>query len=186
MSYDFNTASEQRSFDVIPDGTIAVVQLNIRAGGAGEGGILTRSKDGRSEGIDAELVVVEGPHAKRKFFERLTVSGTTEGHDQAAKISHGKLRAILESARNIKPADVSEAAKKARVAEYADFDGIRFLAKIGVEPARGDFKAKNTIAQVITPDRKEYHLIEQAPTAATHAQPAATPGNLITKPAWAQ
>jgi len=27
MSYDFNTASEQRSFDVIPDRTIAVVQL---------------------------------------------------------------------------------------------------------------------------------------------------------------
>jgi hypothetical protein len=30
MSYDFNTAGEQRSFDVIPDKTIAVVQLNIR------------------------------------------------------------------------------------------------------------------------------------------------------------
>ena len=70
-----------------------------------------------------------------------------------------RLRAILESARGIKPTDVSEAAKKARVAEYADFDGIRFMAKIGVEPARGDYKAKNILGEVITPDRKEWHPI---------------------------
>jgi hypothetical protein len=176
MSFDFNQADEQRSFDVIPDGTIAVVQLKIRCGGAGEGGILTRSKDGRSEHLDVELVVVEGPHSGRKIFERLTVSGTSDGHAQAAKISHGKLRAILESALGIKPRDVSEAAKKARVAEYAVFDGKRFLAKIGVEPAKGNFKAKNTIAEVITPDRKEWRPIEQVPTT----------DNVIVKPAWAK
>ena len=28
MTYDFNTAGEQRSFDVIADKTVAVVQLN--------------------------------------------------------------------------------------------------------------------------------------------------------------
>ena len=31
-AFDFNTANEQRDFDVIPNGTIAVVQLNIRPG----------------------------------------------------------------------------------------------------------------------------------------------------------
>ena len=153
MSYDFNTAGEQRSFDVIPDRTIAVVQLNIRPGDTGEDGLLKRSKTGEAEGLDCELVVIGGDYDKRMFWEWLTVSGTTDGHAQAADISSRKLRAILESARGIKPADVSEAAKKARVAEYTDFDGIRFLAQIGVETAKGDYRAKNFIAQVVTPDR---------------------------------
>ncbi len=178
-AFDYNQAGEQRSFDVIPDRTIAIVQLNIRPGDAGEGGILKRSKTGEAEGLDCELIVVDGPHAKRKFFDWMTVSGTTDGHAQAADITHRKLRAILESARGIKPADVSEAAKKARVAEYADFDGIRFLAQIGAEPAKGDYRAKNFLAQVVTPDRKEWHPIEQV-------QPAAAPAsNVIVKPAWA-
>ena len=60
------------------------------------------------------------------------------------------------------------------------------MAKIGVEPARGEYKAKNILAEVITPDRKEWHPIEQ------EAKPAATAtastGNVtpIAKPAWAQ
>jgi len=32
MTLDFNTAGEQRSFDVIPAGTIVTLQLNIRPG----------------------------------------------------------------------------------------------------------------------------------------------------------
>jgi hypothetical protein len=43
---DYNQAGAQRSFDVIPDGTIVVVQMNIRAGNVGEGGILKRSNNG--------------------------------------------------------------------------------------------------------------------------------------------
>jgi hypothetical protein len=143
MAYDFNTASEQFSFEVIPDRTIAVVQLNIRPGDVGEGGLFKRSKNGQAEGLDTELVVVGGPHDKRKFYDWMTTSGVTGNHGQAADITHRKLRAIIESARGIKPTDVSEAAKKMRVAEYRDFDGIRFLAQIGVEPAKGDYRAKN-------------------------------------------
>jgi hypothetical protein len=185
MAFDFNTAGEQRTFDVVPDRTIAVVQLNIRAGDAGEAGILKRSKTGEAEGLDCELIVVGGSYDKKKFWEWMTVSGTTDGHAEAADISRRKLRAILESARGIKPADVSEVAKKARVADYADFDGIRFLAQIGVEPAKGDYRAKNFLAQVITPDRKEWQPVEQV----TKPAPAPTgdkPNNVIVKPAWAQ
>jgi hypothetical protein len=186
MAYDFNTASEQRSFDVIPDRTIAVVQLNIRAGDAGEGGLFKRSKNGQAEGLDCELIIVGGPHNKRKFFDWMTISGATDKHAEAAEISHRKLRAIIESARGIKPTDVSETAKKARIAEYAEFDGIRFLAQIGVEPAKDQYRAKNFLAQVITPDRKEWQPVEQV------AKPVSTPAataklsKVIEKPAWAQ
>jgi hypothetical protein len=182
MPFDYNQAGEQRSFDVIPDKTVAVVQLTVRPGDTGENGIMTRSKDGGCEMLSCEIVVVDGPHAKRKFFENLVTAGTTDGHAQAVDISNRKLRAILESARGIKPADVSEAAKKARVADYADFDGIRFIARIGVEPAKGDYRAKNFLAEVITPERKEWHAVDQA---APEPAAAASRSDVIVKPKWA-
>jgi hypothetical protein len=180
--FDLNKAGEQRSFDVIPDGTITVVQMNIRPGNAGEDGLLKRSSNGLAEGLDVEFIVADGEYAKRRFWWFAVLSGTTDGHAEAARITLAKLRAILESARGIKPADISEAAKKARVVEYADFDGLRFMCRIGVEPARDGYKAKNNIAEVITPDRHEWHAIEQTrkpPGVKTNVTP-------IAKPAWAQ
>jgi hypothetical protein len=185
--YDYNTAGEQRSFDIIPDGTIAVVEMSIRPGNAGEGGLFKRTKNGDAEGIDAELIVVEGEYAKRRFWDFMVTSGKTGGHAQAGDITVRRLRAILESARGIKPTDVSETAKKARMAEYADFDGIRFMCKLGVEPARGDYKAKNIVGEIITPDRKEWHQITQEPKAkaASNGGAAGQAPVQITKPSWA-
>ena len=70
---DFNNAGPQRTFDVIPAGTIATLHLTVRTGGAGEGGWLRRSKDGESEGLDCEFTVVDGPCAKRKFWSLFTL-----------------------------------------------------------------------------------------------------------------
>jgi hypothetical protein len=117
------------------------------------------------------------------FVFCLVAARKASKHGEAADITHRKLRAIIESARGIKPTDVSESAKKARVVEYVDFNGIRFLAQIGVEPARGDYRAKNFLAQIITPERKEWHPVEQA----TQPTPAAAKApKEIVKPAWAQ
>ena len=55
--------------------------------------MLKRSKDGGCEMLDLEFVVVDGPHAKRKFWEHLVLSGTTDGHAKAAEITRGMLRA---------------------------------------------------------------------------------------------
>jgi hypothetical protein len=181
---DYNTAGAQKSFDIIPDGTIAVVQMNIRPGNVGPGGILKRSKEGTCEGIDAEFTVVEGEYAKRKFWAFMVVSGTTDGQQEAADITIRRLRAILESAKGIRPEDVSEAAKAKRNAEYADFDGMRFMAKLGVEPAHDGYKAKNILTEAITPDRKEWHAIEQQPKSADAGKGGAEPAS-ITKPKWA-
>lgn len=185
---DFNTAGEQKTFDVIPDRTIVPVQLTVRPGNVGEGGWLTRSKDGASEGLDCEFIVTEGEYVKGKFWSRLTIAGTTPNHAEAGEITKRTLRAILEAARGIKPADQSEAAKKARVAEYGDFDGLRFLVRVGVSPAANGYPAKNVIREVITPDKREWHSIEQvvrdntAVTAGADAAIAAAIG----KPEWAK
>jgi hypothetical protein len=186
---DFNDAKEQRSFDVIPAGTIATLQMKIRPGGAGEGGCLRRSKAGDSEALDCEFAVVDGDFKGRKFWMRFTLEGRTPGHAAAQEISRTLLRAILESARGITPHDKSDAARKARQTNgWEDFNGIKFIGKIGIEPAQGQYPAKNTLLEAITPNRKEWHQPDNAPApeAAPATQQPAAATNAIARPEWAK
>ena len=59
----------------------------IRMGGAGEDGWLKRSANGGSEGLDCEFTVVDGEYAKRKIWQFMILSGTTDGHAKAAEIT---------------------------------------------------------------------------------------------------
>jgi hypothetical protein len=195
MPLDFNDAGPQKSFEVIPAGTICTLQMTVRPGGAGEDGWLKRSADGASEALDCEFTVVSPePFAKRKVWQLLTLRGTTPGHKEAGEISSKFLAAVLESARGIKPGDKSENARTERqVANWGEFNGLRFVARIGVRPPRDGYEAKNTITEVITPERKDWVQIEQpppdptAPTPSAQAPaPQATSGQEIAKPAWAK
>jgi hypothetical protein len=94
--------------------------------------------------------------------------------------------AFLESARGFMPTDVSEAGIQARKAARADFDGLRFMAKIGIEKGTGDYKDKNILLEVITPDRKEWHAIKQEPKHRTMPLSSASAATPITKPDWAK
>jgi hypothetical protein len=195
MALDFTNVGDQRSFEVIPENTIVTVQMAVRPGNVGEGGWLTRANTdkGVSEHLNCEFVVVDGPHAKRKFWNRYTVNGTN--HAEAIDISARQLKAILQSARGVRPKDESEVAKAAlRLQSYGDFDGLRFMARLGVEPPKNGYDAKNTIKEVITPEKTDWKKIEQidrdllgtATNTAAPAQPSAPPANAIARPQWAQ
>jgi hypothetical protein len=190
-NFDFNNAGEQKSFDVIPANTICTLQMTIRQGGAGEGGWLKRSADGASEGLDCEFVVTDGQYARRKLWQLFTMQGTTPGHAEAGEISRNTLRAILESARGIRPEDKSEKAQAARkVSGWADFDQLRFIARIGVRPPKDTYPAKNTIAEVITPERQAWRPPEQLAqdllgAKVTNSDKAPPPANAIARPQWA-
>jgi hypothetical protein len=163
MPIDFNSAPEQRSGELIPEGTVAPVHLTLRPGNSGDGGWLRRSKDGGAFMLDCEFTVIEGPHAKRKFWALYIVNGTTEGHQKAAEISTSRLRAILESVRGVRPDDDTPKARLARQLQdgYGELDGMRFVAKIGVELGKDGFRDKNTLAEVITPDKRVWAKLEQ-------------------------
>jgi hypothetical protein len=194
--FDLNKAGTQRSFEVIPENTVCTLQMKIRAGGAGgpgDQGWPKRAGDSLSEAIDCECTVVDGDYAGRKVWQLLTIRGTTPGHAQAGEISMRFFRALYESAKGIRSDDKSEAAEKARksVAGWGDFNGLRFMARIGVRPAQGNYAAKNTILEVITPERQEWRQPEQllpssiasaAPATAPAAAPA--PAGAIARPAW--
>jgi hypothetical protein len=187
---DLNDAPEQRSTDLIPDGTVCMLQITVRPGGAGPEGWLKRSKDGGSEALDCELTVVEGPHSKQKLWDLMTVAGTTSGHQKAAEITSAKLRGILESARGIRPDDNRPEARAARqVNSYGDFDGLRFVGKIGIEKGTGNFRDKNKLLEAITPDRQIWRKPEQiakVPGQGAQAQPSLIPAQgQMQKPNWA-
>ena len=169
-SYDYSTAAPMREFDLIPAGTIASMQIEVRPGGAGDGGWLKRSKSGECEMLDLQFVLLDGPYAKRKFWGNFIVEGTTAGQLQAVDISRSTIRAIIESARGVRPDDMSPEARQKRVAEFGDLNGMAFLGKVGVE--KGSLKQdgsgerysdKNTLVAAITPDRKDWHHVEQPP-----------------------
>ena len=189
-AFDFNTAPDQREFDVIPKGEIVVVQMRIKPGD-GEDGLLSRLDKG-CEGLACELTVVEGKWAKHKLFPWLLVSGTTDGQMDMAHTNLGTLKAIIDSAHGFKPKDMSEATKKerARFSDLRHFDGIRFMLKVGIEPAKGDYKAKNIIQLVITPGMKEWQPVKQVEQPLAPLEPI-TKGDskgdskAIVKPAWA-
>lgn len=193
---DFNDAPSQREGELIPNGTIAPVQMTVRAGGHGPGGFLKRTKDGSGFMLDCEFVVLEGPQAKRKFWGMYMMEGNGgEGHTKAVDIARATLRAMLESARGIRPDDMSDSAKDARrVSGYADFDGIRFIAKIGVENGRDGYKDKNKLTEAVTPDKPQWAQVTQIarqqsfasmPTgAAAAAHSGQANGASVQRPSW--
>jgi hypothetical protein len=196
-SLNLNDAGEQRSFDLIPDGTIVEVQMIVRPGGVGDGGLLKRSANGQAELLDCEFVVTgEGDYYKRKFWATFTLAGTSEGHAMAADITRRTLRAMVESAYGYSPKDMSDAAVKARNdVTLADFQGMRFIVKVGVKqgdkrPDGGTYDAKNIIREVITPDRLEWKQPEQdlsRPAAHPHAgvKPSQVAIVPVNRPDWA-
>jgi hypothetical protein len=192
-NFDFNQVDPQRSFEVIPENTIVELVLKIHPGGAGDDGWLKRAANGKSVGLNCECTVTNGEYVKKKVWLTLTLRGDEPGHAEAGEISMRTLRAILESAKGIRPDNNSEAAQNARKpASWADFDGLRFFARVGVRPPEKGYPAKNTIIEVITPDKQGWRQPEQigAKTSGTVAPaapsaPAATPpANAIKRPEW--
>ncbi len=183
-NFDFNSAeSGGGSFELIPAGTIAKVNIAVRPGGEGEGGWLTQSKSSDVQMLNCEFTVVEGELTKRKFWVNLAVSGgkvDEQGNSKAGNITRATLRAILESVRGVQPNDESDEAKRKRLVNgYGDFNGMEFWAKVGIEPARGEYQAKNKLLAVVTPDKEGYG---GAPVQPAGNGAAVQPGQ---KPAWA-
>ena len=163
--------SSRRASELIPDGTFAKVTMTIRPGGIdGESEIdqalLEAPKDPTSDVrmLDCEFTVLEGPHARRKFWQMFTVQGgkvDENGVSIAWKISKSSFRAMIDSALGLDPQDMSEAAKQKRVLRgLADLSGITFIAKIKIEPSDDPrYGDQNRLDRVVLPTEKEWKLV---------------------------
>jgi hypothetical protein len=151
---DFNDAEPQQEYSLIPANTIAKARLVIKPGNDFSDSHLTRSKNGDSAYLNCEFIILEGQYAKRKVFDKIGIKGS----DQWVNMGKSRIRALIESAKNINPKDVSPAAASARnINSYDELNGLDVVIKIGIESDRnGVYPDKNKVASVITPDNKLY------------------------------
>src|SRR5262245_25842456 len=167
MAYDYTDPLRD---DLIPHDTIATLVLHIRPGGVGEEGMLRPSAKGDCEMLDCTLTIRDGPYKGRTFWESFCLNGTRPAHAEAAEISRSKLKAILDSALGLKPDDASPQVRAKRTVSLKQFEGMSFVARIGIEKGRlkndgsgARFPDRNRLAEVITPDKKDWHPVEQPP-----------------------
>ncbi|HAX91970.1 MAG TPA: hypothetical protein DCY07_07170 [Rhodospirillaceae bacterium] len=157
---DFNDAGQQQVGDLIPANTIAKVVATIRPGSSGQGGWLTRSNTSDVEYLNCEFTILEGSFAKRKFWQNMTVSGgklDERGQSKAWGITKATLRAMLDSAFGLDPDDDSPAARQKRMTQdWGAFNGLQFLAKVGIEKGKDNYADKNKLLFVLTRKNKEY------------------------------
>jgi hypothetical protein len=204
MSYDLNDAQPQTPpiGELIPDGTFAKVRLTIRPGGVNgatpvDAGLLKASQSSDAKMLDCEFTVVEGPHARRKFWQSFTVAGgklDEKGQSIGWKISKSIFRAMIDSALGLDPQDMSEATRAKRVLPgLKHLDGLVFAARIMVEHASNpQYRDQNRIANVVLPDEPQYAAImrgETVPPEPVNAVPrkaasTPSPGWQAPAPAW--
>lgn len=189
---DFSDA-EQQTGDVIPQGTLAKVHMKIRPGGYDDpskgwtGGYATRKEETGAVYLDCEFTIIGGKYDKRKVWSLIGLH-STKG-PKWEQMGRSFVRAALESARGIKPSDVSEQAIKARqISGFSDLDGLEFAVKIDVEEGQNGYSDKNKINNVIPCTHKDYAALMGGQGAAPSqpAQPQQQPANTGNLPAWAQ
>jgi hypothetical protein len=202
--YDFSDVEPQQSSDLIPDGTFAKITMTIRRGGVDgqdetDRGLLKASTTPGSDvlSLDCEFTVVDGRHARRKFWHNFTVAGgkvDEKGASIGWNISKRGFRAMIDSALGLDPDDNSEEAKaKRRLRGLADLDGISFVAKIAVEPNNDPrYPDKNKLDRPVLPNEKEWREVmngeEVAPSPSRPRSANGGAGGAVTapKPAWGQ
>lgn len=157
---DFNSAEEQRDFDVIPKGTLVKVRMTIKPGGFDDhsqgwaGGFATMSDTTGAVYLNCEFVVLDGQYAKRKVWSLIGLH--SDKGPEWGSMGRSFIKSVLNSSRGIAPKDNSPNAQNARrIQGLNDLDGIEFVAKIGMDKDQHG-EPKNIINVVVTPDHKDY------------------------------
>ncbi len=191
--YNFNTATDQTSFDMIPKGTLAKVRLTIKPGGFNDleqgwtGGYATQNPTTGSVYLNCEFVLLEGEYARRRIWSLIGLYSpkvTKEGRkNQWGDIGRSFIKGILNSAYGLHPEDMSETAIKRRcIPGVKVLDGMDFVAKIDVgKDQHGE--DKNEISVAITPENPEYgEIMGTIATVSSPPLPAPPPSDV---PPWA-
>jgi hypothetical protein len=154
---NFNDATDQVSYELIPHKTIAKVRLLLKKGNhvtqEFPDGYATLSKAGSSIYLACEFVILSGEYENRKVWSNIGLH--SDKSTLYAEIGRDTIRAILNSARGLHSKDKSPEAEKLRtIKSFADLDNLICVAEITIND-QGD-KPRNEIKTIITPDHIEY------------------------------
>lgn len=155
---NFNDVEEQMSYELIPHKTIAKVRLLIKKGNhitdEFTDGYATLSKAGTSIYLACEFVVLSGEFEHRKIWSNIGLH--SDNSPKYAEIGRSTIKAILDSAHSLHPADKSPEAEKQRtIKSFADIHGLACLAEITIND-KGDMP-RNEIKTFITPANPIYN-----------------------------
>jgi hypothetical protein len=167
--FDFNDADTQRDNSPVPAG---IYRLKAKVN-AGAMDVLTLAKSLRTKHLELELTIVEpADFAKRKIWDRITcefvedadadaeapiTSEQAERFRTAVRIGRSKIRAMLESARNIDPTDNSDAAQARRcIDDYLELDGLVFWAEVEIRKGANGYRDSNIVWRIVVPGDDDY------------------------------
>lgn len=159
--YDFNTATTQINYDLIPKGTIAKVNIHIKPGGYNDaengwtGGYATKNSVTGAVYLDCEFTILEGEYYKRKIWSLIGLY-SDKNNNKWGEIGRSFIRSILNSARNFSDKDNSESAQIARkINDFSELEGLEFIAKIDTELDASGIE-RNVIKLALDPSHKDY------------------------------
>jgi hypothetical protein len=193
---------QDREFSLIPNGTVCravvlVKQGDIEVPEFGSGPWFKKSMNTAAKWMELEFTIIGGEFDRRKFWDRVFVDGDKMGQSgipQAKEIGLRTLKSLVESARNIDPADVSAEAQQARnISGVFDLNAMEICAKIGIKKGTNGYSDSNRLIAALTPNSREFipsgqAPMQQTPVAAQATQQAASsqPQASGGVPSWAQ
>mgnify|MGYP003657669298 CR=1 FL=1 len=154
-----------QEFSIIPNGTVVravvlVQQGDIEIPEFGQGQWFKRSASTAAKWMNLEFTIIGGQYDRRKFWHSVFVDGDKigpSGMPQAKEIGLRTLKSVVESGRNISPADMSPQAQQNRnIAGMMDLNGMEICAKVGVKKGTNGYKDSNQLMVALTPENKDY------------------------------
>lgn len=120
--FDANDVPAADPFEVLPDNTLVTAVLQRSE--------MKPTSKGDGHYLSLEFLVIEGKYEGRRFFDRLNLDNPNE---QAVKIAERSLSALCRAAGKLKVSDSEE------------LHDIPVVLKLGVDPARGEYEARNKV-----------------------------------------
>jgi hypothetical protein len=132
------------------------------------------AKNGYSEHLKLEVAVVDGPYKGQKLYDYITLRYSKGGDDPdipalsaqqidnyetAVEIGRSRLRALVDSAHELRHKDDSDHAKAIRRAIAQDLlrvSGLTFWGYVEVREGSNGYKDSNSIDRIITPDDDDW------------------------------
>lgn len=191
MAMDFSTAPQEQGGSLIPENTLAWATVNVRPKASDMGVITFKGKDNPDNRyLDLEIELTSGPATGRKVFHKLGVAGS----EKWVTMSMAAIRHVLEVGKRAGPDNPGGYMLGVNLPDgddrmWMELDGLQCAIEVGVEPAKGDFKAKNSIKAFLSPHpdsptNKKFQALVAGETSSGPAaaeKPKATGGN-----AWQQ
>lgn len=189
MSFDFSNADTQQfgGGELIPAGTLAKGIINIKRS---HGNAVTISPNTGSQYLDLDIVITEGPYARRHVFTKIGVAHPSS--ESWVNQGRAQIRAILEYGRGASQSNPAGY----KLNDLGELDGLECAIKIGVEKDKsGQYGDRNSVMNFLSPNPqsstfKDFQKLmaegSSAPAApaAPAAQPAQAPAAAGSKPAW--